>query len=341
VPVSLPRVSYVEKTFGFTVGQFVFYRLQDKELVLFGATMKTDTLFKRAFNDALGLIARLKNGDPIPSENELGASLGVSRTTVRKVLGQLAKQGLIDGSGRLRFVRRRGQTAQPFPESETVPTSAQVEKQFMEWMLRGDARPGSLINELDLARQFGVATTVIREFLNSFQRFGLIVRRPSGGWVLQGFTVSFALELFDIREMFEVKSAHAFAALPEDSALWDKLHSLRDEHIKLLSQIDRRFRDFSGLDSRFHRLVNSAAPNRFIDGFYDVITLIFHYHYQWNKRDERERNEIAIREHINYIDALLSRIPSVVELACRTHLASARETLMRSTSGGHRSAVDS
>jgi DNA-binding GntR family transcriptional regulator len=59
--------------------------------------------------------------------------------------------------------------------------------------------------------------------------------------------------------------------------------------------------------------------------------LIFHYHYQWNKRDERQRNEVAIREHVTYIEALLSRNRSMVELACRAHLTSARETLIRAT----------
>ena len=101
------------------------------------------------------------------------------------------------------------------------------------------------------------------------------------------------------------------------------------------AKIDARFHDFSDLDSRFHRLVNSAAPNRFIDGFYDIITLIFHYHYQWNKRDERQRNEVAIREHIAYIDALLGREAARIEKACRTHLASAKETLMRATAHMH------
>ncbi len=111
------------------------------------------------------------------------------------------------------------------------------------------------------------------------------------------------------------------------------IEALRDEHLALLEEIDRRFHDFSDLDSRFHRLVNSATPNRFIDGFYDIITLIFHYHYQWNKQDERQRNEVAIREHLTYIEALLGRNVSMVDLACRAHLASAKETLMRSTSG--------
>jgi DNA-binding GntR family transcriptional regulator len=85
------------------------------------------------------------------------------------------------------------------------------------------------------------------------------------------------------------------------------------------------------LDSRFHSFINRAVPNRFIDGFSDINALIFHYHYQWNKVDERQRNEVALTEHLTYIDALVTRNPSIIELACRAHLASARETLLRST----------
>ena len=191
-----------------------------------------------------------------------------------------------------------------------MPISAQVEKRFMEWMLRDNARPGTTINELELARQFGVATTGIREFLNRFQRFGLIEKRPNAGWVFKGFTPSFALELFEIREMFELRSARAFAALPHElAALAADSRRCARSICRLLGEIDQRFHDFSDLDSRFHRLINSAAPNRFIDGFYDIITLIFHYHYQWNKQDERQRNEVAIREHLTYIDALLQPQP--------------------------------
>lgn len=296
------------------------------------AFVKTDTVFKRAFNNALDLVSKLSDGDPLPSESALSAQLGVSRTTVRKVLAALAEREIMRGSGRRRFVRSSRQAVARFPEAETVPMAAQVEQRFMEWMLRDNARPGTAINELELARQFGIATTGIREFLNRFQRFGLIERRPNGGWEFKGFTRGFALELFEIREMFEVRSAMAFAALPENSPLWQQLEALREEHRVLLGEIERRYHDFSALDSRFHRLINSAAPNRFIDSFYDIITAIFHYHYQWNKQDERQRNEIAIREHLGYIEALLSRNASLVELACRAHLTSAKETLIRSSS---------
>jgi DNA-binding GntR family transcriptional regulator len=172
----------------------------------------------------------------------------------------------------------------------------------------------------------------MREFLNRFQRFGLIEKRPNASWVFKGFTTKFALELFEIRQMFELRSAMAFAELPKGSPLWEDIKHMREEHVQLLEQVEERFNDFSALDSRFHRLVNSAAPNRFVDSFYDIITLIFHYHYQWNKRSERHRNEIAIGEHLTYIDALLCRDIRAIERACRTHLASARETLLRASS---------
>jgi DNA-binding GntR family transcriptional regulator len=295
--------------------------------------MKSDAVFKRAFNDAVDLISGLPAGEALPSENELGARLTVSRTTVRKILSTLEERGVVGGSGRQRFVRSARARLKRFPQAETVSMSEQVEKRFMEWMLRGNTRPGTSINELELARQFGVATTGIREFLNRFQRFGLIEKRPNAGWMFKGFTPSFALELFEIREMFELRSAMVFATLPEDSLHWQKLEALREEHAALLRDIDQRYHDFSDVDSRFHRLINSAAPNRFIEDFFDIITLIFHYHYQWNKQDERQRNEVAIREHLTYIEALLSRNPAIVQLACRAHMASAKDTLMRSTSG--------
>lgn len=296
--------------------------------------MKPDTVFKRAFNETLELVAVLGDGGTFPSENTLKARLNVSRTTVRKVLTTLAGRGVVGGSGAHRVVRsaRRAAKLKRFPAGETEPLSAQVEKRFMEWMLRDNARPGTAINELELARRFGVATTGIREFLNRFQRFGLIERHPNAGWVLKGFTTEFALELFEIREMFEMRSAQAFVALPDHSPLWRAIDALREEHLGLLNEIDERFQDFSDLDTRFHRLINSAAPNRFIGDFYDIIALIFHYHYQWNKKDERQRNVVAISEHLTYIEALLSGSASMVALACSAHLASAKQTLLRSTS---------
>ncbi|HVX82704.1 MAG TPA: GntR family transcriptional regulator [Devosiaceae bacterium] len=290
---------------------------------------KSDAVYKQAFNGALSIVAELGRGSPVPSETALSQRLAVSRTTVRKALQELVRRGLIS-SGRERVVTGRPKRADRFPVPETVATARQVERRFMEWMLRGDLEPGATINVLELARRFGVSTTALRDFLNGFARFGLIEKRPNTSWIFKGITPDFALELFEVRQMFELSSARAFIRLPPGHPSWAALEQLREEHLRLAAELAERYHDFSALDARFHQLVNDASGNRFIRDFYQLIAFIFHYHYQWNKMLERERNGVAIVEHLAYIDALMSRDWRRVEAAAGAHLATARTTLLNS-----------
>lgn len=289
---------------------------------------KQNTVFKQGYNRCLRL---LDIGDTLPSEADLGARLGVSRTTVRAILKALEEAGLIQ-IGKSKTVLRRPSSQDFFPEIETSSLSSIIERSFMKRILAGGAQPGMQINELELAREIGVGTSSVREFLIRFSRFGLIEKRRNSHWVLKGFTESFALELFDIREIFELRSAVAFSKLEADHPARLELDELDAEHRALLNDVDRRFGEFSELDERFHRLIHSASRNRFVDDFYDIIAIVFHYHYQWNKIDAKQRNARALEEHLDYIEALRSRDAAKVDRACRAHLRSARETLLASIS---------
>ncbi len=288
---------------------------------------KGNNVYKDAYNRGLRLLAP---GSPLPSEPELGTALGVSRTTVRAILARMEETGLIAWNKRSKVVLRPPRKDDFFPETETDSLGDIIERSFMRRLLAEGAEAGMQINELELAREIGVGTTSVREFLIRFSRFGLIEKRRNSHWVLKGFDDSFALELTEIREMFELRSASAFAALPRDNPAWEALDLLEAEHHELLADIDARFGEFSELDERFHRLIHSASHNRFIVDFYDVIAMIFHYHYQWNKAQERQRNAVAIEEHLHYIAALKSREADKVAAACRKHLNSARTTLLES-----------
>jgi len=292
--------------------------------------MRTDAVFKKTFNALLDHLGRQGAKAPLDSESSLAGTLNVSRTTVRKALAEAEKRGLAVREGTRLRTGHRPAKKDYFPSEDTVATSDRVEQKFLEWILRGDRKPDQQINGLELAREFDVSTIAIRDYLNRFTRFGLVEKRANSGWIIRGFTKEFALELFEVRELFELRSALAFARQPADSAAWTGLRKLEQEHRTLLAEIKTRYHDFSNLDERFHRLINDASKNRFIEDFHDVISLIFHYHYQWNKADERERNAVAIAEHLDYMKALQTRDPEKIEKACRKHLASARETLLRS-----------
>ncbi len=200
----------------------------------------------------------------------------------------------------------------------------------MQWILHGDCKPGQQINSLELARQFGVSTSAIREYLNGFRQFGLLERRPSGSWIVKGFTKEFALELSEVRELFELRSVQKFVELPENDAAWRTLEIINRDHLLLKAQIETRHVDFSALDERFHRLINNTSRNRFVVNFYALISIIFHYHYQWSKIGEKERHGVAIDEHLAYIGALKSRDKEAAMAQCRAHMRTARATLLRS-----------
>lgn len=288
---------------------------------------KQNTVFKDAYNRCLKLLADTSS---LPSEPELGQMLGVSRTTVRAILGRFEELQLIAWDKRKKSVLRQPRPDDYFPTEETDSLAEIIERSFMRRILAGGAEPGMQINELELARDIGTGTTSVREFLIRFSRFGLIEKRPNSHWILKGFTREFALELTEVREMFELRSAARFVSLPHDHPAWDELREIEALHRDILADIDNRYREFSELDEQFHLLVHKASSNRFIVDFYDIIAIVFHYHYQWNKTNARQRNARALEEHLAYIEALRSHDPARAEQACRRHLQSARETLLQS-----------
>jgi DNA-binding GntR family transcriptional regulator len=227
-------------------------------------------------------------------------------------------------------VLRRPEQSELYNEAETTPPTVMVERAFLTWILQSDSGPGHVINALQLSRQFGVSTTTVREFLQSFRHFGLMERQQGGRWVFRGMTPEFANELSDIREIFEIRSVMRFMLLEDSHPGWAELRRLRLEHEELLATIETDYHRFSLLDERLHRLINSASSNRFVTEFYDVISLIFFYHYQWNKKDERSRNEAAVHQHLAYIDAILARDRERIIETCTAHLDSARRTLFAS-----------
>lgn len=292
--------------------------------------MKTNALYKRTYNQCLDHCAHLLPGEQLPSEPKLAEALSVSRTTVRAILAQMNQIGIIAIEGRTKRLRRRPVDSDYMAGAELEPLSEMVERKFMAWMSGPEFSPGKAINGLDLARQFDVSTSALRDCLNKFSHFGLLERQSGGRWNTLGLTEDFVAELFDMREVMEMRAVERFVMLAPQHPAWIALAVQEKQHAMLLEDIENRYRDFSELDDSFHRLINSVAPNRFLANIQGVMSMIFHYHYQWNKRDEKERNQVAVKEHLAYIAGLQSRDIVQAQHACRLHLQTARSTLLNS-----------
>lgn len=291
---------------------------------------RTDERFRQAYNALLDRCSAMEAGDRLEAETLLAEDLDVSRTVVRAVLERLRDEGLIRWEGREKTLLR------PPTESDRLATSAstvseeELERLALDWILRFDVPPGTALNVTDLARRFGVPAHALQGYLGSLARFGLVRRRPRGGWEMVGFTRDFAIELSDFRMMLELNAVSHLVSLPPENPIWARLDAIEQEHRRLAAEIDTRFHDFSFLDEQFHSMIGGVVRNRFVTEFQKIISLIFHYHYQWDKTDERERNAAAIDEHLRLIDALKWRDETAALEAARDHLRTSKQTLLSS-----------
>jgi DNA-binding GntR family transcriptional regulator len=290
---------------------------------------KPPTIHKRTTNLLLGYIAEnLAVGDTLPSEQFLATACHASRTVVRSAIAHLHTLHLINGLTQ-REVMRKPVADDYFDEAELQSGSERIQQVLMDRVFQSDMQPGAEFSEAELARAAGASTVSVREFLIGFSRFGLIEKKPQGGWRLCAFDLSFAKELADMRQMFEIAAIEHCCSLPPADPAFKELKRLIVKHERLEPEIKTRFGEFPPLDREFHTFLIGLLQNRFAQGFYDIVSFVFHYHYQWDKREEMERNSYALQEHLAILRAIAARDPEQALQRMRSHLLSARSSLMK------------
>jgi len=291
---------------------------------------RSDTRFRTAYNRLLDYCETWPVGAAIPAETSLSEVADVSRTVVRRCLSRMQEQGLISWEGREKRMLRKPVDTDRIKIAQPDMPSDDLEQRFLDWILRFDVPADTPLSVADLSRTFGVPQHEIKEFLAGLSRFGLVARRKKGGWTLRGFTMDFAVELSDFRSILELNAVNQAVEAPVDHPIWARLATLRTAHIALQQSIETDYHEFSKLDEAFHAAINSIVKNRFVEEFQKVISLIFHYHYMWDKTDEKARNAAAIGEHLAIIDALERRDAAAARDAASRHLRTSKTTLLSS-----------
>ena len=292
-------------------------------------------LIQETVNGILATLSDFQEGNTLVlKDNTLAKKFNVSRTTIRTAITELEKKGIVEINGSHKCVLRAATKADYFDTSNSVSSKEEIiEKYFLDLINHGKLLPGGKFSELELAKASGCNTITVREFLIKFSRFGLIEKSPRAKWQMVKFDEKFALELVEFRRILEMSSITKLLAVAEGDDVWAELRDLLDMHLEVLEDVENRYTELSELDRKFHFIVQRASDNRFFMQFFDVVSLICHYHYQWNKGDELDRNKVALEEHVEIITQLLAHNTSGVIIAMETHLNTAKKTLLRSAHG--------
>ncbi len=81
--------------------------------------------------------------------------------------------------------------------------SKQVYARIKDRFLRGEYLPGSRLFEDELAREYGISLTPVREAMHRFQAEGLVVRKEHSALYVRTFTLEEARNVYEMRMLLE------------------------------------------------------------------------------------------------------------------------------------------
>ncbi|MBW9351263.1 GntR family transcriptional regulator [Citrobacter sp. EC_71] len=299
---------------------------------------RSQNLRHNVINQIIDDMARGHIPSPLPSQSALAEMYNISRTTVRHMLSHLGECGVLTQVGSHYVIVRKPDHDDGFACTTASMTEQNriFEQAFFTMINQRQLRAGESFSELQLARAAGVSPVVVREYLLKFERYNLIKNEKRGQWSMKQFDQAYAEQLFELREMLETHSLQHFLNLPDDDPRWLQAKMLLERHRILRDSIGSSFRMFSQLDREFHALLLSAADNIFFNQSLEIISVIFHFHYQWDESDLKQRNIIAIDEHMTILSALICRSDLDAILALRNHLETAKQSMLRSIQQNNR-----
>lgn len=290
------------------------------------------TLRQNVVNQVIASIEGKHITSPLPSQSVLAELFNVSRTTIRHVLAELVDKGLLMQQEGLFLLEREPLAADKYSdliEHENIQYE-KVEQIFFQLINDQQLKGGQVFSDLHLAKLARVKPAVAREFLLRFMHYGLIKNISRGVWQMLVIEQTYAENLFDFRRLLEIHAIEELLSQPKDSLLYFRSKELLLSHRELEENINLGYHAFSELDYKFHQLILSAVYNPFFIQSFDLISVIFHFHYQWDDDDLKQRNHVAVKEHINILESLVNKDRKGAIDALIIHLNTAKQTMIDS-----------
>ncbi len=143
-----------------------------------------------------------------------------------------------------------------FERLESVGLKERIQDCLRQAILDGSLSPGQKLIEGEIARQFGVSRSPVREAIQDLEQQGYVVKRPRRGTFVVELTPQDVAEVFSLRILLE-----GFAAVVVgrscDPDVIDKMKGLVDRMRVAARKAD--FVAFSDADLEFHSLLCQAT----------------------------------------------------------------------------------
>ncbi len=229
-------------------------------------------------------------------------------------------------SGRVVTLKTRAKTRARKSGGSAAPTVNDIVQVLRERIARQDVAPGAKLGEQELAAEFSVPRTRIREVLGVLESRGLIDRIPNRGAVVSRLELDHVFHLYDVRAVLEGLCVRlATENAPPET--WDEFVELfgtpMDEFVA-----NRDFDAFIVVYERFRRRIIEWARNpvaaRMLDSIYEKTNVVIRRIVILPGRAKE-----GLSEHRAVVAAMRAGDGEAAERLKRINLQNAKDSLRR------------
>jgi len=213
-----------------------------------------------------------------------------------------------------------------FAEIGTKLLTDRVYNELKEAIFRKALAPGAKLDIFELAEQFKVSRTPIKEAFNRLQHEGLIVIKPRKGTFVADVDTRDMIEIIDARLMLELWAAG------------EAVHTAGEEDIEALVKVHRemgtiyhtkpfQFMDYNMLDIEFHEQIVRMGNNKRILDMYRGLNC----HSLTARGYYEVASEFALAgylQHDNIVKALLERNKEMLLESITTHILEVKKGMI-------------
>jgi DNA-binding GntR family transcriptional regulator len=202
-----------------------------------------------------------------------------------------------------------------------ITRAEELRLQLADEIVRGSLRPGTALDETDIARRFGVSRTPVREALRQLAASGLVEARAHRGAVVAQPSIERLSAMFEAMAELEALCA-GLAAERMAPAERHRLETVHEE-LRVLSHAGNPDR-FHDVNERFHNAIYAGSRN----GYVAEITLATRSRVQPFRRAQfRNLGRLAKShaEHERVVVAILRGDRAGAAAAMRAHIELVRD----------------
>jgi DNA-binding GntR family transcriptional regulator len=179
--------------------------------------------------------------------------------------------------------------------------------------------PGSWIDEMRLAEEYGISRTPLREALKVLATEGLVTMKMRRGAYVTEVNDKDQRDVYHLLSLLESDAAGVVAAQASDAELTE----LKDIHQELAAAVGNTDKFFA-INERFHMRLLEIANNRWRDQMVADLRKVMKLN-RHNSLLKSGRIEESLREHQALLEALLKRDASESVACMQAHFANGLE----------------